>query len=425
MRKLLFVVLLLAVSPVFAEVVGGATEAQSVAFSNANCSFPLVAGQHTEVGDVYLDWDNGNLTVTYMISDLDWWITEIHFGWFDSPVGYAIPGQMQVKFDQLHDQSIQFVIPKSELESVPNCPYFAAHAVVKRSRECNQGFGSKRIYDPNFVLPKYAQFAAFYMGKNSMYRLEVRSDGILNGNGYNGWCLDRDAEVYAGRWHNAFVTADWSELDGYVDRPENMDLVEWIVRQNYVGRKSFCGKIVQREDVQEAIWYLVDDPQIGIGCVSRAIVAEAYRHRGTKSLPRDCWGLKGIFAFLPIYTSVCTEDTCKPVPGYTVQPMLTDYMGVIECPTKTPTPTLTPTRPPYNTPTPTATRTATGTPTSTPTGTRTPTWTPTSTPTATPSATPTSTPTATPCTVTDEETAWARGEYAFDQKWGWFIECCD
>jgi len=443
MKKLAFLMIFLMLSsiPAYCEVVNGASTGPTALAmtTGSDCDFPLIAGQNQEVGTVYLDWTTDDLNVTYAIDDIDWWITEIHFGWFDAPEGYAIPGQMQVKFDQLHTQIVQFSVPRDEIcpdkaGSEEKCTcfcYFAAHAVVQRSRECgSEGSGSKTILGPVLELPKYAEFAAYLSGPNSMYRLEVKSDGILNGNGYNGWCLDRDAEVYAGRWHDAFVVSDWEDLDGFVDRPENMDLVEWIVRENLVGRRSYCGQIVQRHHVQNAIWYLVDDPPTGIGCVAREIVADAYRHQGQKTIQRDCWGLRGIFAFLPIYrTFFDSNGDPHQIPNYTVQPMLTDYMGVIECPTQTPTPTPTNTRPP-RTPTPTRTPSSTATPTATPTGTLTPTGTPTntatptSTATPTASSTPTPSPTPTPCRVTDEETAWAKdSRYPFSQKWGYFLGC--
>lgn len=433
-RAFLLVFLMLSTFSAYSEVVNGAsTGPGAVALAaGSDCDFALIAGQNENVGRVYLDWGDDALDVTYAIEDIEWWISEVHFGWFNEPEGYAIPGQMQVKFDQLHTQVVQFSVPRDEI--CPNkadgskctCPcYFAAHAVVKRTVGCDD---EKRIYDPDFVLPKYASFAAYLGGAGAQYRLEVRSDGILNGNGYNGWCLDRQAKVYSGRWHDAFVVSDWEDLDGIVDRPENMDLVEWIVAQRMVGTRTYCGQIVKRYHVQNAIWNLVDDPQIGLGCVARAIVSDAYRHQGQKAIQRDCWGLKGIFAFVPIYrTFFDSNGDPHRVPNYDVQPMLTDYMGVIECPTATPTATATPTwtPTPRRTPTKTATPTVTRSATPTPTGTRPPTATPTITATWTATATPSPTATSTPCVVTEEETAWAMdARFPFDQKWGWFVKCC-
>lgn len=416
------------------------------------CTFDLVAGQNTDAGFVNLTWDaDGNLDVTYAAVD-GWMITDVHFGWFSEPVGHAIPGQLQYVFEGLYTTAVQFEVPRSEVCAEKcdgpekcTCPcYFAAHAVVEKTEPCEKVDTRKTIYDPGFALPEWARFRAYLGGSNSPYRLEIDGEHPLKGNGFNGWCLDKQAEVRSGRWNDAAVIWDWEELDGIVDRRENMDLVEWIVAQNLVGRRSYCGQIAQRHHVQNAIWYLVDDPQGGLGCVAKAIVDDAHRHRGEKSMARNCWGLKATYVLAPLYRTICSTEggtECWQEPDYVVQPMIADYWGVEECPTATPTrtprpPTSTPTPTPWWTATPTSTPTHTATATATPTGTRTPTRTPTVTATPTPTATPTATATATatmtptatatptPCVSTRSETAWARGDYPFSQSWGWFVRCC-
>ena len=418
------------------------------------CEFDLIAGQNEDVGSVILNWlDSGDLRVRYLIDEGGWLITEVHFGWFSSPPGHAIPGQLQYGFESLSTQAVEFVVPRSEVCSDKcsgpekcSCPcYFAAHAVVKKTEPCEKTDIRKTIYDPGFALPEWASFRAYVGGVSSQYRLEIRGDHPLNGSGFNGWCLDKQAEVRSGRWNDAAVIWNWEELDGIVDHPENMDLVEWIVAKRYVGRERRCGEIVQRHHVQNAIWHLIDDPPVGLGCVARSIVNDAYNARGGKSIARNCWGLKATFVLAPLYRSVCAGDECWDEPDYTVQPMLADYWGVEECPTATPTRTASPTRTatatstptPWWTATPTSTPTRTATATATPTGTQTPTRTPTNTatptqtatPTATATATATMTPTATstptPCVSTRSETAWAKDyRYPFSQSWGWFVRCC-
>lgn len=439
--KWILIAMLLAI-PAAADVtdrpIGTTGPSATLVTSGYDCRLPLIAGQQYDAGDVYLTWTETDLVVTYAAAN-GWRFSEIHFGWSSgAPLDHPPPGSLQYKFDQLNSENVQFTVPRSEI-----CPqkhgekcgcscYFAAHAVVKRTTECHKINAAKTIYDPDFSLPQFAQFRAYLGGSNSLYRLEVRGDHPLNGNGFNGYCLDRDTDVRMGRWYDAEVVWNWEELDGVIDRPENMDLVEWIVTQNMVGRRSYCGEIVNRHHVQNAIWYLVDDPQIGIGCVARAIVNDAYRHRDRKSIARNCWGLKATFVFSPLYTLICdSREECYASPDHRVQPMISEYMGVVECPTATPTRTQTPTHPPTMTPTHTATRTATPTPSSTPTGTppRTQTPTQTATPTATPTATGTSTPTPTntptPCETTQTETAWAQGEFPFTDAWGWSFQCCD
>jgi hypothetical protein len=454
------VLLLLAVEYAAADVTNvPVTSDEGLLTFGEGCDQPLIAGQHTQVGYVNTRWEDDQLVVHYQITEPDWVITEVHFGWFSSPQDHVIPGQLQRSYTIGWARAVVFTIPKWEIcdntkcESPSKCAcacYFAAHAVVKRKIDCNdEGSHGKTIYDADFALPELTQFRAYLGGSRALFRLELRGEYPLNGSGYNAYCLDRQTEVRSGRWYDAEVIWDWEELDGVIDHPENMDLVEWILNQNLVGRRTYCGQIVNRDNVQNAIWYLVDDPQIGLGCVARAIVNDALRHRGQKNIVRNCWGLKAVFVLNPLYSMICDEDDseCYQVPDHEVQPMVTDYWGIEQCPTPTATatatatrtprpPTSTPTLTPYFTPTYTATATATSTPSLTPTGTPSPTATSTSTPTRTATAThtptstptrtetPTSTPTATPCHRYQTETAWAQGDYPFTQAWGWTFKCC-
>jgi len=441
-----FVIALLLALPVAADVIDRPVAGDSplLLTSGYNCKIPLIAGQYYDAGDVFLTWGAENLTVTYVTVN-GWSMSEIHFGWFaGSPPDHPPPGQLQYGFTGLDTTAYQFEIPRSEICPQKNgkcdCScYFAAHAVVKKEKPCEKENASKTIYAQDFQLPEYTQYRAYLAGSAAQYRLEMRGDYPLNGNGFNGWCLDKNTEVRTGRWYDAAVLWDWEDLDGIVEHPENMDLVEWIVNQNMVGRRSYCGTIVQRHHVQNAIWHLVDNPQ-GLGCVAQAIVSDAYRHRGQKSIARNCWGLRATFVLAPLYSYICdARENCVITPDHEVQPMISDYWGVDQCPTATPTSTPRPTRTatatstptPWWTPTSTPSPTFTATATATPTGTRTPTRTPTNTATPTQTATPTATatatptPTQTPCTTTQTETAWAQGNYPFDLGWGWSFQCCD
>lgn len=448
MRKatVVLVTLLLIVPFAGAEVIGSTTvDSRMSSFTTGvDCEFPVKDSHGDEIGRSYFNWTSDELIVT--VNVFGWSLEEVYFGWFTDPQYDINPISLPVVYTGLDTQSFQFTVLRSEL-----CPqridgvkcsclcWFALYVQVQREVDCDSR--TKTLYNPELVLPTFAEFRAYLGGTNAQYRLEIRSNGTLNSNGFGGWCLDEQADVYSGRWHNASITPDWGP---YVDHPENVDLVEWIVRQGLVGTTTYCGQIVQRYHVQNAIWYLVDEPTRGLGCVAQAIVNDAYRHRGQKALDRNCWGLSGIFALIPLYTEVCAQGgDCRNIPEYTVQPMLTDYWEVIPCPSATPTRpptptrTITPTRPPTSTPTltqtPTQTATATVTPTATasPTGTPPPTSTPTpsatatatytvtSTPTPTCTASPTYTPTPTPCVRTEHE--WARA-WQYDSKKT--VKCC-
>jgi len=428
MKKLLIVVYLMLVALPVAANVPPPTEYTS----GADCVRRLIAGQNIDVGRVELEWLENDLLVSYIIEDPDWRIKEVHFGWWHEQgnlPAHAVPGDLQYGREDLDTTLHSFTISKDNLctfsKDAPakcedRCPcWFAAHAVVERP--CPE---EKTIYKPG----RYATSAKIKVtreGRSSFFNVQIQGSGI-NAAVNNGWCLDKRLTLPEGIWLDAEVIYDWQELDGIVDFPQNMALIEWIARQNYVGRKVFCGQIVQRIHVQNAIWNLAHGKQIG--CVASAIVSEARRHANSKNIQRSCWEMAADFVLTPRLCSMVSPPDGFACAMY--QPIYS-YKYVREtCPTDTPTPSETPTRTATPTRTITPTFSATSTATSTPTGTPPPTLTPSFTPTATPTETapPTSTPTATstpsPCPP-QRETAWAFGSVEFGIGWGWFFECCE
>lgn len=87
----------------------------------------------------------------------------------------------------------------------------------------------------------------------SYFTVNVTDDGPLNGT-FPGWCADWNTHIEDGVQYNATF---WSSLAAVptdvVDHPENLDLVNWIINQNFVGNTYTLG------DVQLAIWSLIDD----------------------------------------------------------------------------------------------------------------------------------------------------------------------
>jgi hypothetical protein len=439
MKRLLFFLVLVVAVPAFADHSSyPVTDANGITmpFSHGvDCTFALVDEHGDNIGDVTFDWSDDTLVVSVIVAEKWQYITDIYFGAFSSPQSDVNPVSLPWQFLDLEVQAYEFEIPREEFcdykTQGPKCHcncHFAVFAEVKRTVPCDKKWSPsvKTIYDENFDLPRYAEFRSHIGGISSPFRLDIRGEHPLDKVRVDAWCLDKDAEVRNGQWYDAGVIWDWDRLDGIVDNPENMYLVEWIVINQYVGKKIRCGEIVQRHHVQNAIWFLVDEPTIRLDCVEKEIVRDAYNHATMrKNFFRNCWGLKALYVLAPMYT---LDEEGNRSPGHLVQPMLADYWGIEECPTATPTPTATRTRtprPPTKTPTRTATPMDTATPTPTPTGTVPPTHTPTRTATwtATPTATPTSTmtPTATPTPCIEQEYAWSRAWVCWDDE---TVECC-
>ena len=93
----------------------------------------------------------------------------------------------------------------------------------------------------------------------------VISNGIPNDlldGTYIGWCIDYDLSITGGLTYPAGVYSSYHmlpALDGLVNNPEDMDLVNYILNQDIVGQPSGCDGVYTYGDVQQAIWYLLED----------------------------------------------------------------------------------------------------------------------------------------------------------------------
>ena len=88
---------------------------------------------------------------------------------------------------------------------------------------------------------------------------------------YDGWCIDTHHTIGNNTWYTANVSSSYE-----AGSPANMDLVNWIVNQHYVGEESPGGLgTYTYGDVQRAIWTLVDpNSTSGLGSWSQARVNE-------------------------------------------------------------------------------------------------------------------------------------------------------
>lgn len=98
-------------------------------------------------------------------------------------------------------------------------------------------------------------------GANSYFSISVQDDGLLQGT-YPGWCIDWAKRIEDNTVYNAKFYSTLSENipAGVVDRPENLDEVNWLINQHKVGKTSPGGfGVYTAGDEQLAIWALLDD----------------------------------------------------------------------------------------------------------------------------------------------------------------------
>ncbi|MDC6385705.1 hypothetical protein D2V93_09105 [Flagellimonas taeanensis] len=85
------------------------------------------------------------------------------------------------------------------------------------------------------------------------------NDSNLAGN-YGAWCADVDLGLDANECFEALVFSSYDVLpEGAFENPDNFDLVNWILNQNFVGKASPSGGVYTFGDVQWAIWELIDN----------------------------------------------------------------------------------------------------------------------------------------------------------------------
>ena len=113
-----------------------------------------------------------------------------------------------------------------------------------------------------------------YTGAPSYFETLVNGDPLTGT--YEGWCVDTDHVIYQ-VWYTADVYSSYEDLPvEVIDIPENLDLVNWIINQDYVGQlSSGCIGNNTYGEVQRAIWTLIDpNSTSGLGSWSECRVAE-------------------------------------------------------------------------------------------------------------------------------------------------------
>jgi hypothetical protein len=89
------------------------------------------------------------------------------------------------------------------------------------------------------------------------------SPTVLDGS-YIGWCVDIDSAISSGYPYVSGVFSTYGTIPGgLMDTPENLPLVNYILNQDLVGQPSGCDGVYTYGDVQQAIWFLLENGRSG------------------------------------------------------------------------------------------------------------------------------------------------------------------
>ena len=99
-------------------------------------------------------------------------------------------------------------------------------------------------------------------GDPSYFPIVTVSGGTSLDGTYNGWCADTDQDIppnteYLAHVYSSLETGTFP--DGLIDKPENLDLVNWILNNYHVGKGSPSGGTYNLYDIQRTIWVLLEN----------------------------------------------------------------------------------------------------------------------------------------------------------------------
>lgn len=238
-----------------------------------------------DVGDVSIWNDMDYLYVKYQTDD-PWCITETHLHVALTPEsipqkkGNPIPGHFT--YNDEWDPCIPEYTYTIPLPVVPGTNVsIAAHAVVQRLI----GYEPPTMEEFSGALPETVTMSVEYpYGGGPAYFPVITVTGEPLTGIYEGWCADTDNVIYQNMDYTANVTSSYDPIPaGLIEYPENLDLVNWILNQAYVGQPALgCSGTYTYGDVQRAIWALIEDAQSASGlgswsqCRVDEILAAAY-----------------------------------------------------------------------------------------------------------------------------------------------------
>jgi hypothetical protein len=96
------------------------------------------------------------------------------------------------------------------------------------------------------------------LANDSYFDINISNGGLLTGF-YDAWCVDFDTIINMNQTYTANVYSSYEPIpSGLIERPENLDLVNWLLNQGFYGQNSPEGNGYDQLEIQKAIWHLVE-----------------------------------------------------------------------------------------------------------------------------------------------------------------------
>ena len=210
----------------------------------------LWAGQHMDAGSVVVTEYETQLIVEYLVGP-GWLLLETHlYVGPEQDIPATKSGNPKIGKFPYSNTSGYYTIDKDP--EWGSCFVIAAHAVVEADPAHSLAQG----------LPELASLIVEYPGGDSYLNADIFGETSIDGI-YDDFCVDIGHGIRVGKKYTVNVYSSYETLPSGVNivHPENLDLVNWIINQQFYGQQSPGGYgTYNATDIQRAIWEVIDDP---------------------------------------------------------------------------------------------------------------------------------------------------------------------
>jgi hypothetical protein len=230
----------------------------------------LIAEQIYDVGDVIVWNEYDTLYVKYVTTG-EWRLSETYVQvdceLYEIPQIDGNPIISNFEYKSKHEPMINeytYEINRNYFCNVNKLMCIAANALVCKE-EIVGGLDYIKENLPNVTITKAVHAHNIPPYNQSYFKTTINYDKFMEGE-YKGWCVDLDSSMTDNKTFCAKVYPSWETIPlGLLEKPYNLDLVNYIINQHYVGKPSGCIGNYTYGDVQRAIWTLIEDQQSTTG----------------------------------------------------------------------------------------------------------------------------------------------------------------
>lgn len=245
----------------FAFILGmGVITGLNVYGQNFSYTTDLMAGRVNDIGDVLVEKTGDSLDVTYIVTDSNWTMTKTYLHVASTKGGIptipsGVPDIQNFDHKQNHNGVFYYKYDNIDVSGMANV-FVSANANVTQGIKCTVDTGLINASIPSAPVfmslsqtgnPAYFEMLIYDFGGNPIYY-----------DYFFGNCVDLENPIFEGFYYYPYMVSSYDSdtalLSCIIDKPENLDLVNYVINQDY---KTLIG--ANGPEIQAAIWTLCDN----------------------------------------------------------------------------------------------------------------------------------------------------------------------